>query len=577
MSVPFGDSLSRRLMCSCLRAVRKRARDTEASVAIDDNPPSTLRDYLGILRRRKWIIVQAVFLIPLVAVLWSSQQPEVYQASASVLVNTQNVAANLSGINDPSQLDAERILGTQVVLARVPEVARRAVKSARLDDWTGSDLLGASTVTSMKDSDVLTFTVSAREPPVAVKLVNEYARQFTLYRLELDTDALEAAIAAVDLRMKRLEAAGREDSALYANMADRRDSLETLRTLQTARATVVKEATGAGQTEPNPARTGVLGLIIGIALGLGLAFLREALDTRVRSAQEIADRLRMPLLGRLPRPRHAFPRRSPGLVTITDPDGPHAEAFRMLMSTIGLVNLEHRSELAEQRVATGREVHGAESIMLTSALEHEGKSTTAANLAVTFARAGKRVILVDLDFRNPRIHRLFCLDQTPGLTELATGEITLDEALQPVDVHSGVSTALIELLAQFPAQRADGPNGSTETLRVITSGAPVADPAWIVGDAFEWIVEQVRQQSDLVIVDGPPLLLTGDAVEAGGRIDALVMVARLNHVRRPMLDEVERILRQSPAIKLGFVATDAETESGYGYLARTYHWQKTPA
>src|SRR5215212_8431454 len=98
--------------------------EREDSLAYEDSRPSTVRDYLDILWRRKWIILQAVILVPAVAVLWSSRQPPVYQASASVLVNTQNVAANLSGISDPSQLDAERILETQVVLARVPEVAR---------------------------------------------------------------------------------------------------------------------------------------------------------------------------------------------------------------------------------------------------------------------------------------------------------------------------------------------------------------------------------------------------------------------------------------------------------------------
>ena len=551
--------------------------DTEDSLAFDDDSPSTLRDYVDILWRRKVIILQAVILVPLVAVLWSSRQPEVHQASASVLLNTQNVAANLSGINDPTQLNAARVLKTQVELARVPEVARRAVSSAGLDDWTGGDLLGASTVTSTEDSDVMTFTVNAGEPAVAVRLVNEYARQFTRYRLELDTDALEAAISAVEQRMTRLEADRREDSALYASMADRRDSLETLRTLQTARATVVKEAAAAAQIEPKPARTGVLGLVLGIALGFGIAFLREALDTRVRSAREIANRLRMPLLGRLPRPPQAF-RRSPRLVTVTDPDGPHGEAFRMLVSSIDLVNLEHGPALAEQRLSTRRELHGAESIMLTSALEHEGKSTTAANLAVASARVGKRVVLLDLDFRNPSIHQLFQLDRTPGLMELGTGDITLDEALQPVDVDAGVAAAMLAgIRSPFSAQRADGANGSAGGLRVIPCGAPVADPAWIVANAFGSIVEQVRQQSDLVIVDGPPLLSTSDAVEASARVDALLMVARLNHVRRPMLDEVERILRRSPAIKLGFVATDAETENGYGYLARPYHWQKTPA
>jgi len=96
-------------------------------LAFDDSRPSTLRDYLDILWRRKWIILQAVILVPVVAVLWASRQPPIYQASANVLVNTQNIAANLSGINDPSQANGARVLNTQVDLARTPGVAQRAV------------------------------------------------------------------------------------------------------------------------------------------------------------------------------------------------------------------------------------------------------------------------------------------------------------------------------------------------------------------------------------------------------------------------------------------------------------------
>ena len=123
--------------------------------------------------------------------------------------------------------------------------------------------------------------------------------------------------------------------------------------------------------------------------------MREALDTRPRSADEIGERLGVPLLARLPRPPRKF--RAPGRA-LGAPHGPQGEAFRMLKTNLEFVNVER----------------GCRTIMITSAVKGEGKSTTVANLAVAMARAGRRVALVDLDVREPMLHRFFDLARKPG-------------------------------------------------------------------------------------------------------------------------------------------------------------------
>ena len=133
-------------------------------------------------------------------------------------------------------------------------------------------------------------------------------------------------------------------------------------------------------------------------LGIGLAFLREALDTRVRSADEVGEKLGLPLLARVPEPPRKL-RNSNRLVMQADPHGAQAEAFRTLRTNIEFVNLD---------------VH-ARTIMITSAIQSEGKSTTAANLAIAFARMGKRVALVDLDLRRPFLDKFFDFGDRPGL------------------------------------------------------------------------------------------------------------------------------------------------------------------
>jgi succinoglycan biosynthesis transport protein ExoP len=523
---------------------------------------STLRDYLAVVRRRKWIILQAVILIPVLALVLSVRQHKVYQAKAQVLLTMQDLGQALTGFgtSDVNQ-DPTRISQTQANIARTPEVADRALEKAGIRDRNGYGLLAASKVSADPTSNLLYFSARDRNPATAVRLVNAYANGYVDYKQQLDTASIKKAESGVRDRLTQLRKNGQEGSRLFTNLADRLDQLEQMKALQSSNASVVRSADFARQVEPKPLRNGILGLALGLVLGLALAFLRDALDTRVRSAEEIGDRLGLPLLARLPEPPRRF-RRENRLVMLADPTSPESEAFRMLRTNLDFVRLDN----------------DAKTIMVTSAVEAEGKSTTAANLAAALARVGQRVTLVDLDLRRPFLHRFFDIGGQPGLTQVALGHAKLEDALTPIPLmRPGKLTDPLN----DPLGDANGnghANGRVEGLLEVLGSGPIPPNVdeFVGTKAVAEILAELRRRSDVVIIDSTPLLVVGDAMALTGSVDALLVVARANVVRRPMLRELHRLLEASPALKLGYVVTGATAgggyygyEGSYGYRAHT--------
>ena len=208
---------------------------------------------------------------------------------------------------------------------------------------------------------------------------------------------------------------------------------------------------------PQPIRNGILGLLFGLAVGLGLAFLIDAFDTRVRSGEELAERLGVTLLGRLPEPPKRLRERN-GLVMLDQPNSQHAEAFRMLRTNLELANIEQEAKV----------------IAVASALPSEGKSTTIANLAIAIARGGNSVALVDLDLRKPMLSNFFNVPSPAGVTDVALGRVTLEEALLHVNVAAFldepdvVSDKRLELDVLLAGRTAPNPGEFVSSRRLAT-------------------------------------------------------------------------------------------------------------
>ena len=381
---------------------------------------TSLAAYLAVIRRRWLLVVIPVIIVPLAAVAFSLRQEKLYQASAKVLITNQNIAQNLVGQQvQPAATDPTRRANTETDVAEVPEIANRTLEALRLSDRTAQELLDETTVTPASDADILNFAVTDPRPGIAKQLVNEYAQQYIGYRRELDTAAVHDALEGLKTRIDGLEstiaAENAPDPALrqqLRTLLSTQQDLQTLEQLQGGKLFVIRAATDAAQTQPKVLRNAAIGLVLGLILGLGLAFLAQALDTRVRDADEASAILNLPLLGRIPPPPRSLARKNQ-LAMLSHGAHTHAESYRSLRSAFDLANLRAH----------------ARTIVITSALEREGKSTTVANLAIALARSGRHVGLVDLDLRRPLIAKLFRLEGVPGVTDVAIGEATLDEAV----------------------------------------------------------------------------------------------------------------------------------------------------
>jgi polysaccharide biosynthesis transport protein len=523
--------------------------------ATDSVAVSTLRDYVEVLKRRKWVVLLPLVVVPVAALLLSLRQPALYEASAQVLISRENLATQLEGLADPTTQDPGRTTQTQAQLARVPEVARRALKTAKLDR-SPSELLGASSVTSTPETDLLVFRVRDAAPNVAALLANAYAKEFTIYRRELDADVLAGARSRVRSALDALGAQGERGSPAYNTLLEKDRQLLSMEALQTGRAVVVRLAAGAGKIQPQPQRAASIGLVLGLVLALVLAFLYEALDSRVRSAQDVAARLRLPLLARIPRPPRQT-RQSKQLVMLSAPYSKHAEAYRMLRSNVEFAALDR-----------GRRV-----LMITSAQAGEGKSTTIANLAIAFAHAGRRVILVDLDVRNSFLGSLFGLEGKPGVTDVLSGDIRLDQALiAPQEnvlapVVGGMADSHLWVLPSGSASNPanfGGVRGRPARLKTVLpsgSASNLADFGAI--RELPEILMTLSERAEIVMVDVPPLLVTGDAIALTAHVDGIVVVTAANLLRGATLDELRRVLDVAPAVKLGFILTRSNDIGGY--------------
>ena len=391
------------------------------AAAASQHEGSSLSTYLRVLRRRKWIVLTCAILVPAAALFFSLRQPAQYAASADVLLSRQNLGNILTGTSDLTLANDDRLTATQAALAHTPDVARAALAIAKTSDLTPDELLTSSTVAPKGTTDILEFRVTSGDPGRAELLATSFAQAYVAYREALDTRSLAKARRDVATTLKQLRAQGRESSALYTSLEEKEQQLQTLLTLQTSQANVTRRADDATKVAPTPVRNAILGLALGLVLGVGLAFGIDALDTRVRSAGEIGERLGLPLLARVPPPPKGFAKEN-RLVMLAQPTGTSAEAFRMLRTNLEFAALEG---------------HDVRVVLVTSAVEEEGKSTTAANLALAEARAGRRVCLVDLDLRRPYLDRFFSLLHAEGITNVALGTIPLEKALHRIDLARG--------------------------------------------------------------------------------------------------------------------------------------------
>ena len=293
-----------------------------------------------------------------------------------------------------------------------------------------------------------------------------------------------------------------------------------------------------------------MGLGVGILVGLGVAVLRERLDTRLRSHRDVAELLDLPVIGRIPTIPDNVLRNSP-LVVVTDSDGSAANEMRVLRT-----NIEYASLGEEHRV-----------LMIMSALQGEGKSVTIANLAASLTMAGKNVLVVDGDLRRPQMHKLFGLRNASGLSSVIAGQVELADAIQlaPSQVAAGVRTPV----GAAARKRLEPENGGGPRLCVLTAGPPPPNPGEMVGSQrFASLISELTSMPfDSILVDSPAFLAVGDALALAADVDGVLLLVNLKKTRRPVLEEAKEFVGAVPTHKLGVITVSDD-------LGRDEHYRR---
>jgi polysaccharide biosynthesis transport protein len=519
--------------------------------------PTTVSQYVAILRRRKWIIISLPLLTAIVAYLVSTTQSSVYKATAEVSFN--RVATTTV---DLSNVDPTQFLETQSKLAESPEVARRVAADAGIPGLTGGAFEGrASASPDPSGGDVLDLSATAPNATQATTLANAYANQFTDFRTQLWQASNDDGLRKLELLIKAAQANGQTGSQAYDNLLQQKFQLQYDNSVISSITQVLQPAVAAAKIQPRPRRDAVIGALVGLLLGIGLAFLAEALDTRVRDENEIDESLALPLLGRIPSPPKKL-QRSNTLVMAVEPTGVHAEVFRKLRTSFEFVN--ERS---------------ARTVLVTSAGPREGKSTTVANLALALARAGRNVALVDLDLRRPILHTFFAMRNEPGATDAVVGRIDLEDAVRGVALPSaddgfatgGLAPGSLDVLDEngaAPASKRTATNGHAGTdgvLHFLPSGTiPPAADEFLERQGVDRMIAELAKRFDFVLIDAPPLLAVGDSQTLSAKIDAMLIVTHTG-IHRRQLQELARQLQNCSAPALGYVLTGVSHSDSYSY------------
>jgi len=340
-------------------------------------------------------------------------------------------------------------------------------------------------------------------------------------------------IPARELQYARLKRRTELLTDLYSMLETRLKETEISEAVEDPSARVVEPAVVPRRpVAPKPARNLALAGFLGLMAGLGLAFVRAQMDQTIHADDEVDDVLGVPVLSRVP-PIEAVAGngrgRRGGLVTHTAGRSLPAESFRALRTN---VIYARASRLTRE-------------IIVTSPGAKDGKSTTASNLAVTFAQHGRKTLLVDADLRRSVQHAIFGIDRKPGLCDYLGGRVSLEEVVCP---------------------------SSEPNLFIVPAGGTPSNPSELLGSPLmTYLIQHSRETYDAVIFDSPPVLAVTDAAVLAGMADGVLLVVRAGRTQRPAAKDAIEELRRVGATLLGVVVNDAEAGGRYGYRYRYYY------
>lgn len=537
-----------------------------------------LRSYLGVLNRRKWWVVVVAALFIGIAVAMSVLAEPLYQAKATV---------QTMGINDPiaavtgqarAGMDGNRVAQTELAYLRgvslrfdAMDAVPEGVDPADIAAIKANPVVNAE---AGMTSSVVEVTLVSPDRDRAAQLLQIFTSTYVSQRTAESQEALAKAIAGMAAQVEQLrteiadlrapieqleqelinaQTAGDEVAAESRQRELDRLVAETQPAISNKHGEISRHQTnmdsmkfGLGFTDgsgasiisnarssrtpvsPNVPVNLAIGLVFGLFLGVAVAFIRDYFDDSVKSKDVVERATGVPALGLIPR----FDTEESELVTAAFPTAAAAEAFRSLRTSVKFLSVDR-----DVRV-----------VQVTSPSPGEGKTVVAANLATVFAQTGDRVVLVGGDLRRPRAEELLGVPLTPGLTGVLIGEVSLPQAIRPVDGLANLS--------------------------VLPAGYPPPNPSELLsGERARRLIDVLAQTYDLVIIDCPPVLPVTDALVLARMADTTLLVTSANKTSRRELDRAVELLQQVGAPLVGSVLTSLSKDATYG--RETYGYEST--
>ncbi|MBI3647481.1 MAG: polysaccharide biosynthesis tyrosine autokinase [Actinobacteria bacterium] len=495
-----------------------------------------LREYIAVLLHRRWTIAVVTALVVASALFFSFRQTPMYESTTKVLLKS-------SGSSQLGQLPATT-METEQELVLSASVASIVAQDLRSQASTGQ-LIRSASVSVPVNTQVLEITFRDPDPVSAQEGAAAWAKAYIAFKqqqalaaftqvrsgLQQELDTLQARLSDVRTKLANPPTDPAELQKLQGNadlltsqIAIIRSQMETLVTPGIDPAEVIQPANlPISPSSPNLVRNGLLALLAGLALGVGLAFLRERLDDGLRSREELEEITGAPVLAIVPKVATWRHRETAELESINAPGGGSAEAYRTIRANLQFIARDGSFKI----------------LSVTSPSGGEGKTTTSANLAVAIAQAGKRVIVMSCDLRKPRLHRFFQLSNDFGLTSILSGQRDLVSAVQRCQV---------------------------ETLRVLASGPVPPNPAELLGsDEMDQLLGELRRFADFIVIDTPPLLAVSDALVLAPRSDGVLIVADAGSTSRGALAHIRDQLEQVGGRIVGGVLNNLDASMGKYY------------
>ena len=517
-----------------------------------------LKKYIALLWHWSWLILLGSVLAGGITYLINANTTPIYRSSTRLMID--QAPSTSGGTSYADVLTIEKVSQTYVALITTSPLLQQTIEQLDLPH-TVPQLRARIAASAPVDTQIINITVEDTSPERAQLIADTLAKNFIAYNEQAqyqryadpintltnereqvgnqleeiqvsinELNALENRTAEQQSRLSRYETQQRELQLNYTNIFNKLQDLRIRAATESNNLIIVEPAQiNRSPVRPNTTNNTILAVLVGAMAAVGVIFLIDYLDDTIKTPDEVVEDTGLSAIGVIAYIKGDKP--ADRLITHLTPRAPTSEAYRVLRT-----NLEFASVDAK--------LHN---FIVTSPSPGEGKSTTAANLATVLAQAGNRVVLIDADLRRPSQHKIFEIPNNQGLT------MALLDSETPVSYH-------------LQATR-------VPSLRLMTSGPLPPNPAELLrSQRMAQVLEDLKHEADIVVVDTPPALTVADASILAPRTDGVVVVGKIGSTRREALVQALETLQKTGSNLFGVVLNRSNPARG-GYYYNYYYYR----